>query len=273
MSPPARAEGPNPARERFRIVGKVLGDFRGDIETDHEGFVITGPDRLVEKLNRRFLLELETVADGVAGIDQQPDLQRQIGFIVKAANLVGRFAVIDDREIALRQVPYIAAMLVGDGEHDVHFVHRLGDRGGGVIVGVRGLVSVGLRGSIRLRCFRLRGRRIGRRIGLQTGRLGRIRCWRRCTRWRRSRGRRLGLAAFLFDRRGRGGQFVRGILGQQHCHEPHAAQQQYDSAELHDASIIAFDGVGRTLLSDFAQGRLCPTPLILALILEVPSQG
>ena len=91
----ARPEGSNPARKRFGVIGEVLGDFRSDIETDDERFVIAGPDRLVEKLNGRFLLELETVADRVAGIDQQSDLQRQIGLVVKAANLLGRLAVVD----------------------------------------------------------------------------------------------------------------------------------------------------------------------------------
>ena len=137
----ARTQSPDSARERFRVVGEVLGHFRGDIETDDERFVIAGPDRLVEKLNRRFLLELETVPDGVAGIDQQPDLQRQIRFIMKAANLLGRLAVIDYRKIALRQVPYVAAMLIGHGEYDVHFIYCFGNRGGGVIAGVGGLAS------------------------------------------------------------------------------------------------------------------------------------
>ena len=98
-------EGPNSARERFRVVGEVLGDFRGDIETDDESLVVAGPYRLVEKLNGRFLLELETVPHGVAGIDQQPDLQRQVGLVVEAANLLNRLAVIDHGEIALGKIP------------------------------------------------------------------------------------------------------------------------------------------------------------------------
>ena len=80
-----------------------------------------------------FLLELEAVAHRVAGIDQQSDLQRQLGFVVKAANLLGGPVVVDDRKIALGQVLHVVAMPVGHGEDDVHFVHRLGDRGGGVI--------------------------------------------------------------------------------------------------------------------------------------------
>ena len=129
----ARPEGANSARERFRVVGEILGDFRSDIETDDERLVVSGPHRLVQELDGRFLLELEAVAHRVAGIDQQPDLKRQIGLAVKASDLLGRLAIVEDREVALRQVLHVAAMPVGDGEDDVHFVDRLGDRGGGVI--------------------------------------------------------------------------------------------------------------------------------------------
>ncbi len=64
----------------------------------------------------------------------KPDLQRQLGLVVKTANLLGGAVVIDDRKIALGQILYVAAMLVGDGEHDVHFIHRLGDRGARIVV-------------------------------------------------------------------------------------------------------------------------------------------
>ena len=129
----ARPQGANSARERFGVVGEILGDFRSDIETHDERFVIPRPDRLVQKLDGRFLLELEAVAHRVAGIDQQSDLQRQLGLVVKAANLVGWPAVVDDREIALGQVLHVVAMPIGHGEDDVHFVHCLGNRGSGIV--------------------------------------------------------------------------------------------------------------------------------------------
>ena len=107
----ARPQGANSARERFGIVGEVLGDFRSDIETDDECLVVSGPHRLVEELDGRFLFELEAVAHRVAGIHHQSDLKGQIGLAVKASDLVGRLVVVEDRKIALRQVLHVAAML------------------------------------------------------------------------------------------------------------------------------------------------------------------
>ena len=131
----AGPEGTNPAGKRFGVVGKILGNLRGHIEADHESLVVSGPHRLVEKFDGGFLLELETVAHRIAGIHHQPDLEGQIGLVVEAADLLGRLAVVEYRKIALGQILYVAAMFVGDREHHIHFVDRLGDRGGGIIVG------------------------------------------------------------------------------------------------------------------------------------------
>ncbi len=42
--------------------------------------------RGIQELDGGFLLELEPVAHGVAGIDEKSDLERQIGFTAEAAD-------------------------------------------------------------------------------------------------------------------------------------------------------------------------------------------
>ena len=122
------------ARQRFRIVSEILRDLGSDIKTDHECTIISRPQRLTEKFDCRFLLELKAFADGVAGIDQQPHLQRQIGFVVEAANLCRRLAVINHIEIVPLQIFDIAPVFVRDCENDVDFVHRNTNGCGGLIV-------------------------------------------------------------------------------------------------------------------------------------------
>ena len=121
MPPPGR-KFVHAMRKFLRIVGEILRDFRSHIEADDESLVVSRMNRLVQKFDRGFLFELEAVADGIAGIDQQSDLQRQVGFRVEAANLLRRLVVIDNGEIALLQIGDAAAVLVGHGEYDVHFV-------------------------------------------------------------------------------------------------------------------------------------------------------
>ncbi len=119
--------------QQFRVIGEILCDFRGYIEAHDEGVILLRVDRLVKKFDSGFLLELEAVAHRVAGIDEQSDLQRQIGFRVEAANFLWRLIVVDDAEVSLLQIGDAATMLVGDGEHDIDLV-RLGNNGGDGIV-------------------------------------------------------------------------------------------------------------------------------------------
>ena len=80
------------------------------------------------------MLELEAVTHRVAGIDQKPHLQRQIGFIVEAADLCRRLAIINHIEVALLQILYVAAVLVRDRENHVDFIDRNANGGGGILV-------------------------------------------------------------------------------------------------------------------------------------------
>ena len=136
--------------------------------------------RLVQELDGRLLLELETVADGIAGIDEQSDLQGQIGFGVEATQFCRRLVIVHDAEIGLLEIGDTLAMLVGDGEHDVHFVGRSLDRGdriNGIVGGLGSLVGRCRGGWVRGCVERLRplSRRLvrGRRGRYRSRRLGR----------------------------------------------------------------------------------------------------
>jgi len=109
-------------RQGFRVVCEVLCNFGSGIEADNEGVVVSWSHRLIEKFNGGFLLELKAVANRVAGINEQADLQGQISFGVEAADFLGRFTVIDYAKIILLQVGDVAAVFVGDGKDHVDFV-------------------------------------------------------------------------------------------------------------------------------------------------------
>ena len=79
----AGAQHAHAVRKRFRVVGEVLRDFRRGVEADDEGAIEFRADDLVQELDGGFLLELEAVAHGVAGVDQQAYAQRQVGLVRK----------------------------------------------------------------------------------------------------------------------------------------------------------------------------------------------
>lgn len=79
-------------------------------------------DRLVQKLDRRFLLEPETVTHGVAGVDEKSNLEWQVRFSVEAANFLRRLIVVGDAEIILLEIGDAMAMLISDGEDDIDLV-------------------------------------------------------------------------------------------------------------------------------------------------------
>jgi len=84
---------------------------------------VTQPHGLVEKLDGRFLLELETVRETeLLAVDEQSDLPTAGWLGVETADFVGRLVVIDDFEIGLLKIGDAFAALVGHDEDHVHFV-------------------------------------------------------------------------------------------------------------------------------------------------------
>ena len=57
------------------------------------------PESLVQKLDRRFLFELETLAHRLAGVYQQSHLQGKIRLTIEAEDRLGRLVVVQNLEI------------------------------------------------------------------------------------------------------------------------------------------------------------------------------
>src|SRR5664279_1923293 len=112
--PAARTQHAHTLGKRFGAVGESLGDFGGGVKAHHEGLIVLGADDLVEELDRGILLELEAVANRVAGIDQQPHAQRQVGFAAEGADRDRRLVVIEHAEVILLEVVDELAALIGD---------------------------------------------------------------------------------------------------------------------------------------------------------------
>ena len=108
--------------ELSAIIREILRDLGRHVKAHDKCLVVAGMDGLIQKFDRGFLLELEAVAYRVAGVNQQADLQRQIGFGVKASNLLRRFVIVQDFEVVLLEIGDPAAMLIRDREYDVHLV-------------------------------------------------------------------------------------------------------------------------------------------------------
>src|SRR3984957_6123481 len=80
----------------FGVIGEILRDFRGCVKTNHEGGIEARTHRLVQKLDGRFLFELESVAHRVAGVDKQSHLQGQVRFSMKATNNFRGLVVVQE---------------------------------------------------------------------------------------------------------------------------------------------------------------------------------
>ncbi len=81
----ARPQHAHAVRQRFGVVGHVLGDFGRGIKADDEGLVGGALNNLVQELDSCFLLELKAVAHRIAGVDEQADAQRQVGLAPERA--------------------------------------------------------------------------------------------------------------------------------------------------------------------------------------------
>ena len=119
----ARPQHAHADRKMFGAVGEILGHFGSGVEADHECLVIARANDGIQKFDGCFLLELEAVAHRVARVDQQSNLQRQIGFTAEAAQF-GRLLVVDDLEVVFLQILDVAPVPVGHREDDANFVDR-----------------------------------------------------------------------------------------------------------------------------------------------------
>ena len=109
----------------LRVVDQIGAQFGRSVEADDHHPVLPRPHHAVDELDRRFLLELEALANAVAGVDQDRQAQRQVAFRRELLDYL-RLLVLDDFEIILGQVGDEAALLVRHGEQhvDARDVHQ-----------------------------------------------------------------------------------------------------------------------------------------------------
>ena len=63
-----------------RVVDQVGYQLRLSIEAHHHGLVVPGADTVCDELDGGLLLESEALPNAVAGIDQDGQAQRKVGF-------------------------------------------------------------------------------------------------------------------------------------------------------------------------------------------------
>src|SRR5579884_996079 len=90
--------------------------------SEDKSLVSLWADDLVKKLDCGILLKEKTVADGVAGVNQQAYAQWQISFCGEVHDLSRRAIVVQKLELVLLQVLDELVVLVCDSKNHVHFV-------------------------------------------------------------------------------------------------------------------------------------------------------
>src|SRR5207302_3098787 len=84
-------------------------------------------DGVLKKTDGGVLLEIKTAVHRSAHVDQQAEMQWQIGFPAKINNGLRRLVIVENREIVLVQIADKFAVLVGGDEQNVHLVHTFVD--------------------------------------------------------------------------------------------------------------------------------------------------
>ena len=123
------------------VVGEIGHQFGRRIETHNHGSVVLGPDGAVDERGGGFLLEMKTVANAVAGVDQDSQAQRQVGFSREFDDGL-RLLAFEDLEIVLGEIGDEAAFFVRHRVEHVDARDVEGDAGLVAGIGRRGLVGV-----------------------------------------------------------------------------------------------------------------------------------
>jgi hypothetical protein len=146
----ARAQAADGRLQLLGIVDEVRHQLGRSIEAHHHGFVVAEADHAVDERIGRFLLELETLPDAVAGIDQDAEAQGKVGFGRELRDGLGAL-VFEHLKVVLHQVGDEAALLVGDREKHVDARDVQNDAGTGIFD------DLGLLRGRRNRLLRLHG--------------------------------------------------------------------------------------------------------------------
>jgi len=132
--------------KQLDVVGEILRHLALGVEADDEGFVEVGADRVLQKADGGVLLEIETAVNRAADVDEQAEMQREIGFAAEIENRLRGLMVVENGEIGLVEVANKFAVLVGSDEQDVNFVDAIanGKHRAGLIVVRSGRAGIGV---------------------------------------------------------------------------------------------------------------------------------
>ena len=92
-------------------------------EAGDESAVVPLAQGVLQERGRGSLLELESAAHRAAGVDQQPHVQRKIGFSPEIQDGLRWLVIVQNRKVALIQIPHELAVLIGSDEKYVNLVH------------------------------------------------------------------------------------------------------------------------------------------------------
>ena len=110
-------------REQGHIVGEILRHLAVAVEAHHKRLVEAGAHRVLQKTGGRVLLKIEPAVHRSADIDQQAQVQGQIGFAAEVQDRLRRLVIVKNGEIVLVQIADELAVLVGRDEQHVDFIH------------------------------------------------------------------------------------------------------------------------------------------------------
>ena len=74
--------------QRVEVAGKVLDHLRIVVHGHQKGLVLIPADHVEEKIDGRFLFELQTLANAIGSVQQQAHAQRQVGLAAEKANIL-----------------------------------------------------------------------------------------------------------------------------------------------------------------------------------------
>ena len=126
MPPRCRALRGTDLRERLfqelARAGKILQKFYFEVKVNDKREVFLGPKDLAEELLAGVPLLRQDAAGAAAGVDQQPDGQRQVALLREVPDGL-RTAVLVEMEVVFRQVADDLVLLVPHGGEEIDHLH------------------------------------------------------------------------------------------------------------------------------------------------------
>src|ERR1700733_11862806 len=89
------------SREQLHVVCKILRHLAVAVEANDKRLIVAGAKGVIQETGGRVLLEIEPAVHRSTDIDQQTQVQRQIGLTAEVENRLGWLVVVENAEIAL----------------------------------------------------------------------------------------------------------------------------------------------------------------------------